>query len=195
MAELAPYTVAPGTLAGLPQPTFPLAGGAVLRPWADADAPALRAAYADPDIQRWHVRAIDSLDEARELIRDWQLAWAQERRLEWAVADADGALLGRLALKDLSLFDGVAEVAYWTVPAARGRGVAPRAVVTASRWAFGVGFWRLQLEHSMRNPASCRVAEKAGFALEGTRYRSAKHSDGHHDMHVHARLADAVRLD
>lgn len=188
MAELAPYTVTPGTLAGIPQPTFPLADGAELRPWTDGDAPALRAAYADPDIQRWHVRGLDSLDEARELIAEWQRAWAQERRLEWAVADTGGALLGRLGLKDLVLFDGVAEVAYWTVPAARGRGLAPRAVDAVSRWAFGLGFRRLELEHSTQNLASCRVAEKAGFAPEGTRYGSALHADGHHDMHTHARL-------
>ncbi|MFD7306996.1 GNAT family N-acetyltransferase [Promicromonospora sp. NPDC059942] len=191
MAELAPYTITPGTLAELAQPTLPLPDGARMRPWGDTDAVALQAAYADPDIQRWHVRRIDSPDEAREMIAGWQRAWAQERRLEWAVAAADGTLLGRLALKDLELFDGVAEIAYWTVPAARGRGVAPQAVTAASAWAFDVGFRRLELEHSTRNPASCRVAEKTGFAPEGTRRGAARHADGHHDMHVHARLADA----
>jgi RimJ/RimL family protein N-acetyltransferase len=192
MAELAPYTVAPGALAGMPQPTLAL-DGAQLRPWADDDAAALRAAYADPDIQRWHVRELSSLDEAREMIADWRDAWAQERRLEWAVAEAGGALLGRVALKDLSLFDGVAEVAYWTAPAARGRGLAPRAVNAATCWAFGVGFRRLELEHSTLNSASCRVAEKAGFAAEGTRFGAALHADGHHDMHTHARLVDGER--
>lgn len=191
MAELAPYTVAPGTIAGMPQPTLSLDDDAVLRPWADGDAAALHAAYADPDIQRWHVRELDSLDEAREMITDWRAAWAQERRLEWAVADADGTLLGRLGLKSLALFDGIATIAYWTVPAARGRGLAPRAVDAATRWAFRVGFRRLQLEHSTQNPASCRVAEKAGFAPEGTRLGAALHADGHHDMHTHARLAGA----
>jgi ribosomal-protein-alanine N-acetyltransferase len=189
MPELVPPTVAPGTLAGLPQPTFPLGAGVELRPWADGDARAVMSAYADPDIRRWHVRGIDSVDEAHEMISAWRQAWAQERRLEWAVAGADGAVLGRLALKDLVLFDGIAEVAYWTVPAARGRGLAPRALAAASGWAFGVGFRRLELEHSTRNPASCRVAEKAGFPWEGTRRGSALHADGHHDMHVHTRLA------
>lgn len=188
MPELVPHTVAPGTLAGLPQPMFPLGEGVELRPWADGDAPAVMSAYADPDIQRWHVRGVDSVDEAHEMIRSWRQAWAQERRLEWAVAETDGAVLGRLALKDLVLFDGIAEVAYWTVPAARGRGLAPRALAAASGWAFDVGFRRLELEHSTRNPASCRVAEKAGFSWEGTRLGSALHADGHHDMHVHTRL-------
>jgi len=195
MAELAPYTITPGTLAGLTQPTLPLLKGARMRPWSLADAAALQKAYADPDIQRWHVRRIDSLDEACGMIADWQRAWAQERRLEWAVAAADGTLLGRLALKDLVLFDGVAEIAYWTVPAARGRGVASQAVAAASRWADERGFRRLELEHSTLNPASCRVAEKVGFVLEGTRRGAARHADGHHDMHAHARLADDAAAD
>ena len=192
MAELVPHTVAPGTLAKLLQPTFSLGGGIELRPWAEADAPAVMAAYADPDIQRWHVRGIDSIDEARETITAWRRAWAQERRLEWAVAETDGAVLGRLALKDLVLFDGIAKIAYWTVPAARGRGLAPRALAAAGGWAFDVGFRRLELEHSTQNPASCRVAEKAGFPWEGTRQRSALHADGHHDMHVHTRLTPSA---
>lgn len=190
MVELVPHTVTPGTLAGTPQPTFALGNGVELRPWTEGDAPALRAAYADPGIQRWHVREIDSLDEARRLIEAWRAAWGQEQRLEWAVADGSGALLGRLALKDLVLFDGTAEVAYWVVPGARGRGLAPLAVTAASRWAFTVGFRRLELQHSTLNPASCRVAEKAGFAAEGTRLRAALHADGHHDMHTHALIAD-----
>lgn len=45
-----------------------------------------------------------------------------------------------------------------------------------------------QMLHSTLNPASCRVAEKAGFALEGTRREAALHADGHHDMHLHARI-------
>ena len=44
--------------------------------------------------------------------------------------------------------------------------------------------------HSPGDPASCRVAEKSGFALEGTRVRSLLHDDGWHDMHLHGRTAD-----
>ena len=195
MPELVPPTVAPGTLAGLPQPTFPLGAGVELRPWADGDARAVMSAYADPDIQRWHVRGIDSVDEAHEMISAWRQAWAQERRLEWAVAGIDGAVLGRLALKDLVLFDGIAEVAYWTVPAARGRGVAPRAVETLSRWAFEeVGLHRLELTHATANEASCRVATKSGFPPEGTKRSATLHTDGWHDMHLHARIAGPAAM-
>ena len=34
-----------------------------------------------------------------------------------------------------------------------------------------------------------RVAEHAGYPLEGTKRRESLHRDGWHDMHLHARLA------
>ncbi|MGY2127682.1 GNAT family N-acetyltransferase [Blastococcus sp. SYSU DS0617] len=55
--------------------------------------------------------------------------------------------------------------------------------------AFDLGLQRLELQHSTRNRASCRVAEKTGFDLEGTKRRAGLHQDGWHDMHLHARLA------
>jgi RimJ/RimL family protein N-acetyltransferase len=83
----------------------------------------------------------------------------------------------------------VAEVAYWTTRAARGRGVAPRATTALTRWAFDeIGFHRLELMHATANEASCRVAGKAGFALEGTKRSAVLHQDGWHDMHLHARV-------
>jgi RimJ/RimL family protein N-acetyltransferase len=61
-----------------------------------------------------------------------------------------------------------------------------------SDWALGgAGFHRLELDHSTRNDASCRVATKAGFAPEGTKRSAAVHADGRHDMHLHARIRES----
>lgn len=165
--------------------------GVTLRPWHDDDAAALQHAYEDPQIQRWHVSRLETLDEARTLLGSWRAAWGARTGVEWAVVDGSETLVGRLGLKDVDLYDGVASAAYWTVPAARGRGVAPVALRAASRWALDTGFHRLQLEHSMANMASCRTALKSGFAAEGTRRSAAKHADGWHDMHVHVLIANA----
>jgi RimJ/RimL family protein N-acetyltransferase len=84
---------------------------------------------------------------------------------------------------------GVAECTYWVLPAARGRGVATGATLAMAHWALhDLGLHRLELQHSTANPASCRVAAKAGFGLEGTRRSAMRHPDGWHDMHLHARL-------
>jgi RimJ/RimL family protein N-acetyltransferase len=64
--------------------------------------------------------------------------------------------------------DGTAEVGYWTAPGARGRGIAPEAVRALCRWAFAskdveLIEWRAEIG----NEASRRVAQKAGFVMEG----------------------------
>lgn len=180
-----------GALARTPQPE--IAGdGLVLRPWTAADAPEVYKAFQDPVMHQWHIRCADSEDEVRGWIDQWTRSWSTERAAQWAVADADGdRLLGRVALRDMTLGDGVAEVAYWTVPAARGLGVATRAVTALTRWAFDdIGFHRLELNHAVANEASCRVAGKSGFTFEGTKRSALLHQDGWHDMHLHARLQD-----
>ena len=103
---------------------------------------------------------------------------------------ADGRLAGRVAFKQVDLEDGLAKVAYWVVPEARGRGVAPRALRTAAGWMLDVvGMHRLEVLHSTHNAASCRVAEKAGFTYEAVLRSHTLHFDGWHDMHLHALVA------
>ncbi len=98
-------------------------------------------------------------------------------------------MLGRIALRGLDFDDGIADVAYWVLPAARGAGIASRALTTLTVWALDeIGFQRLHLDHSTRNHASCRVATKSGYLLEGTKRSAAVHDDGRHDMHLHARI-------
>ena len=89
----------------------------------------------------------------------------------------------------MDLEDGLAEIGYWVVPSARGRGIAPRALVAVSNWAIDeLRLHRLELQHSTKNEASCRVAEKAGYPLESTKRSQALHDDGWHDMHLNVRV-------
>jgi [ribosomal protein S5]-alanine N-acetyltransferase len=53
----------------------------------------------------------------------------------------------------------------------------------------GLGLHRVQLQHAVDNAASCRVATKAGFALEGTQRGSCLLAEGFVDEHLHARVA------
>jgi RimJ/RimL family protein N-acetyltransferase len=163
------------------------AGDLTLRPWLDADAPALLEVYADPAVQRWHCETLDRR-EAAAYAEQWADLWRTGSRAGWAVVRGT-VLVGRVTLSRLVLEGGQAEVTYWTAPAARGSGVAPAAVEAVTAWAVELGLQRLELQHSTQNPSSCRVAEKTGFALEGTKRRAGLHQDGWHDMHLHARLA------
>ncbi len=53
-----------GTLRDAAQPRLATSDGLVLRPWQGSDAAAVWTAFACPDIQRWHVRRFDTLEEA-----------------------------------------------------------------------------------------------------------------------------------
>lgn len=183
--------LAEGSLSRVPQPSIPIDDVASLRPWNLDDADALAMAFQDPLIQQWHARRADTVDEARCWIARWQDDWSKESHCHWAVVDPrSDALLGRVALKALDLADGIAGLAYWTVASARGHGLCTRAATALCTWAFDIGFHRNETEHSTANPASCRVATKAGLRPEGVRRQAALHADGWHDMHVHSLLAD-----
>jgi RimJ/RimL family protein N-acetyltransferase len=184
-----PPTIPAGALAARPQPVLAAPGGLILRPWEPSDATVFFAAYRDPAIQHWHTRQPASEAQVREWFAQYRRNWAQEEGASWAITRDGDEVLGRMAIGSLNLDDGVAGGAYWVLPAARGAGVAPRALTAVSGWALGeAGFHRLHLSHSTRNDASCRAAVKAGFRLEGTKRSEAVHSDGRHDMHLHARI-------
>lgn len=195
MPRLVAPTVPPGSLAGTEQPTLEIdvdRGARVrLRAWEPGDGGVLVSAFADPEIQRWHFRRLDSIAEADEWITATHAGWESEAAATWAIADRErDAVLGRVTLYFRDLRSGIAEVSYWVLPEARGRGVAGRAVAAVSEWALGPArFHRIELEHSLHNPASCRVAGKADFTAEGVRRSALRHADGWHDMHLHSRIA------
>ena len=177
-----------GTLRDVAQPRL-ATDALTLRSWRRSDAAAVRTAFACPDIQRWHVRRLDSLDEAGEWVAQWADRWDSESAASRAAVDGDDQPLGQVGLRNISLAEGSASLSYWVIPAARGQSIAARSVDALSGWAFGlIGFNRLNVHHSTANTASCRVAERTGYRLEGTLRQAIKHADGWHDWHVHGRL-------
>jgi ribosomal-protein-alanine N-acetyltransferase len=189
MPSLAPVLPA-GSLNGLLQPTIAIRSGMTLRPWSANDADAVMAAFAVPDIQRWHMRSIDSIVEAEEWIAAWAQRWEAETDASWAVTDQSGTAVGYVALRSLFLPAAQAEVAYWLLPDARGAGLAADAARAVTEWGFtALGLHRIFLTHSVRNEPSCRVAVALGFRQEGTLRDYQRHADGWHSVHIHARLA------
>lgn len=186
MPELVAPVVPAGRLRDQAQPRLTV-DELVLRPWELSDVESVVEAYSDPAIQRWHARSMTE-DEASGWVKARSDRWAHETGADWAVVERD-VLFGRVGFRALDLNDGDGEAAYWVLPSARGRGVAARALSAVTAWMFThAGFHRLELTHSALNDASCRVAQKAGYVLEGTMRQETLHADGWHDMHLHARL-------
>jgi RimJ/RimL family protein N-acetyltransferase len=162
----------------------------LLRPWREGDAADVLAALRDPETAQWNPVA-PALDLGGA--RAWTVAradWSAGTHASFAVTDrATGALVGSVSLHRIQ--GDEASIGYWTVAAARGRGVATAAVRLVTDWAFGpLRLHRIELCHAVANVASCRVAERAGYPWEGTLRESHRYGDGRrHDEHVHGRLA------
>ncbi|MFF8844099.1 GNAT family N-acetyltransferase [Streptomyces sp. NPDC015127] len=172
----------------------------VLRPWREEDVTALVEVYrGDEPLRRWTRAPVNGIDDG--------LRWLDVRRRGWRAGTyfgfaafeelpggVEGRLVANVALKRPGGAAPVAEVGYWTAPAARGRGVAPRALEALTDWAFRTygpdGLHRLDLLHQVDNTASCRVAEKCRFLYESTLpARPPFPNDGH--LHVR-RAPDAA---
>ncbi|MGW1812420.1 GNAT family N-acetyltransferase [Streptomyces sp. NPDC002125] len=175
---------------------LPTPEGFLLRPWRAEDAPAVLHAFGPEEMARQAGRSVTTMAEAQ----DWVAAREEERAAgsayTWAVV-RDGVPLGSVAVAAVNHIHDTGWVSYWTVEAARGRGVALAGVRTLARWAFGeLGLYRLELGHRTNNPASCSVAQRAGFIAEGIDRQKLRYGDERFDVERHARLAsDDVNFD
>ncbi|MFE0379096.1 GNAT family N-acetyltransferase [Streptomyces inhibens] len=182
-----PAAVPAGQLAQNTQPVLALSNGLELRPWRLSDADVLVAASRDPGIRQWNLLLVETPDEACRRIERMHERWRAEASAIWAIARPGGEAVGLIGWGDIDLKGGSAEIVYWLLPSARGGGVVVQAVQRVSQWALNdLGLHRLRLRHSVVNPASCRVAAKAGYSLEGTMRGALLHADGWHDQHLHA---------
>jgi RimJ/RimL family protein N-acetyltransferase len=157
----------------------------VLRPLAEGDVADVVEGCRDPLVQRFtRVPMAYTEDDARAFI-----GGAPDRRrhgvsLELAIADATGERLeGVIGLVRDRWDVERAEVGYWVTPRARGAGVASRALALLSRWALDeVGFARIDLQASVANPGSLRVAERCGYVREGRLRRAWYRGEQREDM-------------
>jgi RimJ/RimL family protein N-acetyltransferase len=102
---------------------------------------------------------------------------AEDARAALAAWDPDaggqfsvGVLRGDRLLAALGLMPGTPgtlELAYWTRPEERGRGIASRAVQATTSWAHDrLEVARIWLEIRPANEASIRLARRTGYSLE-----------------------------
>ncbi|MFC4020437.1 GNAT family N-acetyltransferase [Micromonospora sp. GCM10011542] len=170
------------------------AHGVRLRPFRAEDAADVVAGCADPLTQRFLSGLPSPYTEADA--RSWidtgaPAAW-EAGGAAYAVADpATDRMLGTVGLSHPVPYRGQAEIGYWVIPRARGRGVATAATRALSERAFATGTVRLELLTVGENAPSQRVALAAGFRYEGVRRAaSPSRGGGRHDLLAWVRLAD-----
>jgi RimJ/RimL family protein N-acetyltransferase len=142
----------------------PSDGVVTLRAWRREDSDALvECLDGDPEIAIWLDQVPQPYTRADALA---YIGGIGENA--FAVTDTEtGRILGSIGVRFSDTGD-VGEIGYWMRSDARGRGVMTRALRLMVRWAFDEGgAARVQLRADVENVASRRVAEKAGFQLEG----------------------------
>lgn len=170
-------------------PTPPLVAGDVVVRGVLADDEALvRRLWSEPHAVAMMLRREPTeadLNGIWNYIRDG----AFTRRFAYLVVDSDRQSVGNITL--VATRPRVAEIGYVIDVAARGRGIAPRAVDVVARWAFEeLDVARMEARTYLDNPASHKVAERAGFAPEGVERRSVYVLGGPQDCIVWVRFAE-----
>lgn len=142
-------------------PSVRLTGnGLVLREWVDADLPAMRELFDDPDVAyRTPLRSPFGSDAAREYLDAAYQGWARAERLHLAVTLDGGRPLGEVMLNVTR-----GSLGYAIGAAHRGQGLARRATRLLVDHAHQVlGIPRLLLEIEADHTASIAVARALGF--------------------------------
>ena len=157
----------------VPFPEQGLDDGVVrVRRLTSADADGLLRGLTDSQLGRdagmlAHEHTGDTVREQIERTRPAQMRTGEAA--EFAIADAKtDAFLGSVMLHGFRWQAEQAEIGYWVLPDARGRGVAARAVGLITRWAVGdLGLSRIEAYVPVDNEASLRTIERSGYTQEG----------------------------
>ncbi len=164
----------------------------VVRSWRREDADELVRLADDYDVWK-NLGDLFPHPYTRQDAKRW-LGGGFENRSELSVAiEVGGELAGGLGLKFPRdpIYRVSAEVGYWLGRTFGGRGIMPRVLHAFVPWAFD----RFELERIEAgvfetNPASARVLEKAGFALESRQRRRVIKEGRVMDRLLYVRLRD-----
>lgn len=148
------------------------AQGVRLRPWRAGDAQALYEATRESigSVSPWlpWLHEGYSQDDSAQWIADCQSSRERGEAYAFGVFDAQGRVLGDLALNRIDPKRGSANLGYWVRESAQGQGVATRAARAIAAFGFHVlGLVRIEIVIAVDNLASRRVAERLGAHFDG----------------------------
>lgn len=162
-----------------------------LRPWRLWDAPALVAAWEDPEIEsRLPVPELRDLDVAERWIAQRDRARANGRSVDFAVTDLlSGEVIGEVALNRLDPKRRAALVGWWIAEGWRNQGRAREAVGLVVDWVLQERLLdAVMAEISADNKASIAVARSAGLRQIKTPSQTQERGA----LHVFARTRSAA---
>jgi RimJ/RimL family protein N-acetyltransferase len=134
------------------------------------------------ELRQWMpwAREPRSIDTAEARCREATAKWHAREELDFCFfSKADGELVGTGGLHTIDWTLPRFEIGYWVRTPCRGKGLATEATRALAGMARGaLGAVRLEITSDARNTASRKVAEKAGFELEGIRRKARRDAAG-----------------
>lgn len=162
----------------------------LLRRYCASDA---QAAFALWSKDVWDERLTgfaphESVRDTQRLIQRWTDAYQSDNVLRWAICTESG-WIGDIAVTRWQPAHHSCELAFSLIFAARRQGYMAEALCAVARYLMETaGFHRVELKIFPENLPSCRLAERAGFRLEGTLRGAFRRTDGSYaDVRLYAR--------
>ncbi|XOQ48934.1 MAG: hypothetical protein ACFWUM_08520 [Eubacteriales bacterium] len=163
----------------------------ILRPFTLDDAEDMYQYAKDPEVTkyaRW--KPHESIQDSLNLLEEWIKSYSNPGYYSWAIArKEDNRMIGCIGITNVSDIDESGEVGYWLGKSWWGRGIMTEALKAVIRFVFEqCEFNRLEACHSVNNPASGCVMQKAGMTFEGIAREKCKSNAGFQDCRVYAIL-------
>ena len=174
-------------------------GTITLRRPTEEDIDAIIASCRDdPILQKW-TSLPDSYgrSHAEFFIRNLvQEGWAAGTAARYGIYDPHGEYVGSVELRISQTDPAIADVGYLVAKAARGRGYATAALRALCAWGFeALDLARIEWRAHVGNEASRRVAEKAGFTMEGVQRAGIAHRGERRDCWLGSLLPSDLKQD
>ena len=134
---------------------------------------------------------VQALEQSEQHCRDAQAKWYSREMIDFCFfRAADDAFVGKGGLHTIDWTVPKFEIGYWIRTSSAGQGYATEATVALTEFARVVlGARRLEITSDARNVPSRRVAEKAGFTLEGILRQKRRDTSGAlYDSCMYARI-------
>ena len=140
----------------------------ILREVNITDDEKIFSAMACPEIHSMHSNEFNHISDVRRYIPVLIQEYKNGKYRTLAIAEKKtNELCGTITI-DIHKYISRAELGYWIAIPHRNKGYASEAVRTIIEYGFSkLNLKRIQAYHSIDNPASGRVLEKAGMVFEG----------------------------
>ena len=135
--------------------------------WTEALQEAFEASL--PELRPFMSWATDDhgVEQSREYIARSVTDWDAGEAWNYALVSADGTVIGSVGMMT-RMGPDVIEIGYWVHSGYAGRGYCTRAATALAEIGLTLpGIERVAIKHDPANPASGRIAEKAGFRHTG----------------------------